>query len=241
MTKPALTVYDGGGYHNADLAKTHSRLLKGNSWKQQRVVVVIPAGDKIPTKVALALRNLAFPPNQANVWIAAEGYEVGEAYSTALGGILANPELGKWEYLLCVEHDNCPPPDGVNRLLAQMEAHPEYAAIGGLYFTKGPEGVAQIWGDPRDPVLNFRPIPPDPNGGLVECNGTGMGFTMFRLQMFRDQKLRRPWFATKDGCTQDLYAWTDFKKNGYRCAIDCSVKVGHFDLEGKFGQPGMMW
>jgi hypothetical protein len=67
-----------------------------------------------------------------------------------------------------------------------------------------------------------------------------MGFNLWRLKMFHDPKLRRPWFKTlqgKDGfATQDLYAWQDFRKHGYRCAIDCSVKVGHYDA-----QTGMMW
>lgn len=119
------------------------------------------------------------------------------------------------------------------RLLEQMEAHPEYDCIGGLYFTKGEGGQAQIWGDPKDPVLNFRPQLPDPNGGLVECCGTGMGFNMWRMKMFKDKKLRKPWFVTqkKDGIsTQDLYFWGDARKYGYRCAIDCSVRTGHYDL-----------
>jgi hypothetical protein len=127
-----------------------------------------------------------------------------------------------------------PPADGVLKLLEDMEAHPEFDCIGGLYFTKGDGGVAQIWGDPKDPVVNFRPMPPDPAGGLVECCGTGMGFNLWRLKMFKDKKLRKPWFVTqrKDGiATQDLYAWQDFRKHGYRCAIDCSIKVGHYDLK----------
>lgn len=37
---------------------------------------------------------------------------------------------------------------------------------------------------------------------------------------------------TEGGCaTQDLYAWGDFRKNGYRCAIDCGVLVGHYDVQ----------
>ena len=119
------------------------------------------------------------------------------------------------------------------KLIERMEANKKFDCIGGLYFTKGYGGVPQIWGDPKDPVLNFRPQMPDPNGGLVECNGTGMGFNLWRMKLFKDKKLRRPWFVTqtKGGLsTQDLYAWTDFRKYGYRCAIDCSVKVGHYDL-----------
>ena len=70
---------------------------------------------------------------------------------------------------------------------------------------------------------------------MVECNGTGMGFTLFRTALFKDERLRRPWFKTtadqRDGVfTQDLYAWSDFRKHGHRAAIDCSVRVGHYDL-----------
>ena len=230
---PELVVTDLAGGHNADLGRTRARLIKGASWKKQRIIVILPAADMIPAKVALSHWNLAFPPNNGVVRILAQGMEVGDAYTSAIEQILAHPELGQWEYILTIEHDNTPPGDGVLKLLEQMEAHPEFACIGGLYFTKGEGGVAQIWGDPKDPIVNFRPQLPDPNGGLVECCGTGMGFNLWRLKMFRDKKLRRPWFVTqkKDGvATQDLYAWSDFRKHGYRCAIACDVKVGHYDL-----------
>jgi hypothetical protein len=235
-----LVIQDFAGAHNADLGKTRARLIQGASWKKQRVVVVVPAGAFIPSKVALSHWNLGFAPNNGVVRILAEGMEVGEAYTTAIQGVLDHPELSQWEYLLTLEHDNMPPSDGVVKLIERMEAHPEFACIGGLYFTKGEGGVAQIWGDPNDPVTNFRPLPPDPNGGLVECCGTGMGFNLWRLKMFKDKKLRKPWFKTLSGsegfATQDLYFWGDARKHGYRCAIDCSVKVGHFDA-----QTNMVW
>lgn len=234
--KPQLTSQSFAGAHNDNLKKTTSRLMKGGSWKRQRVVVVLPTDSLMPSKTCLALRNLYFPPNQMCHWILAQGYEVGEAYSQAIEAILANPDLSQWEYLLTVEHDNLPPPDGLVRLIEQLEAHPELACVGGLYFTKGEGGVAQIWGDPKDPVLNFRPqLPVD--GQLVECVGTGMGFNLWRLSMFKDERLRRPWFKTLSGSegqgigTQDLYFWGDARKYGYRCAIDCAVKVGHYDYK----------
>lgn len=221
------------GVHNTDLAKSTSRLIQGGSWKKQRVVMLIPSGPSIPAKVYLSHCSLIFPPNQAVHKMLAEGMEVGEAFTQSIQMILDHPEIGKWEYLLTIEHDNIPPQDGVIKLIERMEAHKEFACIGGLYWTKGEQGVPQIWGDPKD-GLNFRPQPPDPQGGLVECNGTGMGFNLWRLQMFRDEKLRKPWFKTIADATgvgtQDLYAWSDFRKNGYRCAIDCSVKVGHLDV-----------
>jgi len=223
----------GVGIHNSDLKKSGQRILQGGSWKKQRVVMVIPAGPSIPTKVYLSHMGLIFPPNQPHWKLAAIGMEVGEAFSNSIQDILNHPELSQWEYILTIEHDNTPPQDGLIRLLARMEAHPELACIGGLYWTKGEGGVPQIWGDPKSGELNYRPQMADPNGGLVECCGTGMGFNLWRMNMFKDDRLRRPWFKTIADSTgigtQDLYFWSDARRYGYRCAVDCSVRVGHYD------------
>lgn len=231
--KPQLISQDLGGSHNSDFTKTTSRLLKGGSWKKQRIVVILPADSLIPAKAALAHWNLIFPPNNGVVKILAQGMEVGDAYTTAIEQVLAHPELKDWEFILTIEHDNLPPTDGVVKLVSQLEAHPELSCVGGLYFTKGEDGVPQIWGDPKDPVVNFRPQLPIQDA-LVECCGTGMGFNLFRLKMFKDDRLRKPWFKTvagKEGVgTQDLYFWGDARKHGYRCAIDCGVRVGHLDV-----------
>jgi hypothetical protein len=200
--KPQLVMQDLGGAHNANLEQTRARLIKGASWKKQRVIVVLPAGDSIPAKVALSHWNLIFPPNNGVVRILAQGMEVGEAYSAAIEQILAHPELSQWEYLLTIEHDNAPPQDGVVKLMAQMEAHPELAAISGSYYTKGEGGVLQAWGDPNDPQVNFR----------------------LRRPWFKT-------LAGKEGAaTQDLFFWGDARKYGYRCAVDCAVTVGHYSL-----------
>jgi hypothetical protein len=220
------------GRHNADLPRSSRRILEGGSWKKQRVVMMIPAGPSIPTPVYLSHCSLIFPPNQGAHRMVAQGMEVGEAFSNAITEILAHPDLSQWEFLLTIEHDNIPPADGLVKLIAQMEKHPELSVIGGLYWTKGEGGVPQIWGDPKDPVLNFRPQVPVP-GQLIECCGTGMGFNLWRLKMFKDERLRKPWFKTvagKEGVgTQDLFFWSNARTLGYRCAIDCDVLVGHHD------------
>jgi hypothetical protein len=229
--KPQLVHQGFEGIHNQDIAATRSRLEKGGSWKKQRIVLILPAGAQVPTKAVLSWWNLIFPPNQAVYRYFAQGMEVGEAYTSAIQEILNHPDLSQWEYILTLEHDNLPPQNGVMKLIEQMEAHPELACIGGLYFTKGEDGVAQIWGDPKDPITNFRPQLPQASG-LVECCGTGMGFNLFRISMFKDEKLRKPWFKTVTDAgvgTQDLHFWSDARKYGYRCAIDCDVKVGHYD------------
>ena len=236
-----LIVQDFGGLNNADLGKSGARIIKGGSWKRQRVVTIIPAASMIPAKCALAMMGLIYPPNNGVVRILAQGLEVGHAYSSAIEQVLAHPDLSTWEWILCMEQDNAPPPDGLLKLITRMEAHPELSAISGLYWTKGgdstgpfsPCGVPQIWGNPQDPLgMNFMPQPPR-LGELVECCGIGQGFGLFRLSMFKDTRLRRPWFVTQQGpqgvSTQDLYFWSDARKYGFRCAVDCDCKVGHWD------------
>lgn len=232
--KPQLVSLDAGR-HNSDLEENSTRIFQGGSWKKQRIVVILPAGGMMPTKAAMAFWALAFPPNQAVYRIAALGMEVGQAYSDTIAGIISNPELGQWEYILTVEHDNIPPWNGVLGLLESMEKHPEYSCIGGLYWTKGEGGVPQIWGDPSDPILNYRPQVPR-SGEIQECCGTGMGFNLWRMSMFKDERIKTPWFRTLNGSegmgigTQDLSFWTEARKYGYRCAIDNKVLVGHYDV-----------
>jgi len=229
---PELIIQDFGGKLSSDMDGTRARLIKGGSWKKQRVIVVLPADAMIPAKVALSHWNLIFAPNNGVVRILAQGMEVGDAYSVAVKNILAHPELSQWEYLLTMEHDNMPPQDGLLNLLETMETHPEMACVSGLYFTKGEGGVAQIWGDVRDPIINFRPQVPAVNQ-VMECYGVGMGFALWRLAMFKDGRLAQPWFVTRKGIggcsTQDLAFWSDARKYGYRCAVDTRVKVGHYD------------
>ncbi len=233
MNEPALIIQDFGGKLGSDMDGTRARLIKGGSWKRQRIVSVIPADSMIAAKVYLSHVNLIYPPNNGVVRILGQGLEVGHAYSSAIEQVLGHPELKDWEFVLALEADNLPPQDGILNLVEDLETHPELAAVGGLYFTKGAGGVAQIWGDTRDPVVNFRPQVPMPDT-IQECVGTGMGFTMYRLSMFKDPKLRRPWFVTQKGIagvgTQDLYFWGDARKHGYRCAVDTRIKVGHLEL-----------
>lgn len=229
------------GLNNVDLEKTISRLDAEVMWRDLPSIMITPAGQKIESKVWTAWENMMVPPNNRFVRLTAIGVEVGAAYSRCLEGILSHPELSTWKYIVTREHDNVMPPDGLIKLLRTMERNPEYGGIGGLYFTKGkdaaglPTGCAQIWGDVSDPILNFRPQKPDPNGGLKPCYGIGMGFSIFRLEMFKDRRLRKPWFKTLTGetgegmATQDMYFATDAFKHGYKFAVDCGVKVGHWD------------
>jgi hypothetical protein len=248
MSEAKLIIGYEGGANNADMQMSLARLTKEGVYKDLSTIIIVPALNTVATKAASSWWNLMTPPNGKVVKLFTVGCEVGAAYSQTIEQILAHPELSKFRYICCIEADNTVPPDGLIKLLQKMEDHPEYSCISGLYWTKGGNqdgsgnwvgaGVPQIWGDPKDPVLNFRPQPPVP-GQLVECCGLGQGFCVFRLDVFKDEKLRKPWFQTTadttSGCfSQDLFFWSDARKHGHRCAVACDVLVGHVDMVSGF-------
>ena len=221
------------GRHNLN-GMSAKRVKTSAVWKRQRVVTIIPAGESIPSKVALSIWNLVYPPNNPTYRMLALGMEVGEAYTQAFQAVLRHPELSGWEYILTIEHDNMPPADGLLMLIETMDRHPEYTAVSGLYWTKGEGGVPQIWGDPKDPILNFRPQAPIPDT-VQECCGIGMGFALWRIGKLKKGPLPEPLFKTVVGAggvsTQDLYFWAEARKHGHRCAVDTRCRVGHYDPE----------
>lgn len=232
---PQIISSYAGGKHSFDLTTTIERLEKDKAYKDLSSIVIIPALGTVPTKAVASWWNIIFPPNQKVAKMFAMGMEVGNAYTDTINSIINHADLSKWKYIITIEHDNVIPPDGVLKLLQRMEDHPEYAAISGLYFTKGENGQPQIWGNPKEFPMHFKPQPPVP-GQLVECNGIGMGFSAWRLDIFKDPKLEKPWFKTtasaQEGVsTQDLFFWTHARKLGYRCAVDCSILVGHYSIE----------
>jgi len=144
--------------------------------------------------------------------------------------------------MLTIEEDNAPPVDGLMKLYESID---DYDAVGGLYWTKGEAGQPMCYGNPSTMPLNFIPQIPTP-GAVTPCNGLGMGFTLFRLNMFKDKRLTYgEWFKTKqevavDGSvqvyTQDLWFFQNAKELGYKFACDAQVRVGHYDATNQ-----IMW
>jgi len=232
--KPQIVTENLQGFHNTN-PETMDRLVRGNSYRDISTVCVVPTRGVITAKVVQSWMGLMSPMNQKFTRIFMIGMEVGEAYTSAIQLILSNPELSKWKYLLTLEEDNMPPPDGLLKLFENMD---KFDAIGGIYWTKGEGGQPMIYGDPKDPELNFRPQPPVMD--IQECNGLGMGFTLFKMDIFKDARIEQPWFKTcqeldpQKGArvyTQDLYFFEKIKKLGYKVACDTRVKVGHYDYD----------
>lgn len=232
--KPQIIVENLQGFHNAD-PETQDRIFRGKTYRDLSTVCIVPTRGMIPAKVTQCWMGMMTPMNQKFTRLFMIGMEVGEAYTNAIEFILGNPELSKWKYLLTLEEDNMPPPDGLLKLYEHID---DYAAIGGLYWTKGEGGQPMIYGNPTDPEFNFRPQMPEED--IQPCNGLGMGFTLFTMDLFRDSRVEKPWFRTLQefdpasgarGYTQDLYFFEKIRKLGYKVACDTRVRVGHYSFD----------
>lgn len=241
MTKPAILVPDNMGIHNA--SDYVSRLEKSKSYRDLSTIIVCPTRGVIPARMVQCWQGLIRPMNQHIIGpLFMEGMEVGEAYNSVIKMILENPDLSKFKYLLTLEEDNAPPADGLMKLFESID---DYDAVGGLYWTKGEGGQPMCYGNPSVMPLNFIPQIPQPDT-LTPCNGLGMGFTLFRMEMLKDQRFEYGnWFKTKQEVvpgkgtqmmTQDLFFFQKARELGYKFACDGRVKVGHWDQQNQ-----IMW
>jgi len=211
-----------------------------SSFVDSSMCVVIPTRTPyLHTMFVQVLQSLMWPMNQRRFMFFVTGAEVGRAYDEQVQAFLQNETLASCRYLLTIEDDTLPPPDGVLRLLEAIEQGP-YDGVGGLYFTKGELNMPMCYGDPaefaRTGVLDFRPrdvaAAVQGGGSLVECNGIAMGFSLYRMELFR--QVPAPWFVTANdpaiGCaTQDLFFCAKARRAGKRFAADCRVRCAHAD------------
>jgi len=249
--QPQIIVPDFKGRHNSDIQGTVKRLDKAQSYEDQSTVIICPTRGLIPAKVVGSWIGMLRPMNQRVMGpMFAMSMEVGEAYNQMIEIILGHPELSKYKYVFSVEEDNTIPPDALLKLYEAIEGKvngKKYDVVGGLYFTKGEMGQPMIFGNPMSMPRDFVPQKPVPDQ-IVEANGLGMGCNLFRLSMFK--KIEKPWFKSQQEvvpgqgtrcCSQDLYFYNKAGLAGFRFACACNVKVGHYDFEGKFGPPDMIW
>jgi len=227
-----LVTNDTMGRNNLDLEESIQRVDASKMYEDQSTIIISPTRGMFPTRVVQSWMKLMRPMNQQVAGpIFAEAMKVDYAYETLIEYILSNDYLSKFKYVLTIEEDNLPPSNGILKLL---ESIGEYDVVGGLYWGKGDDGFPMIYGNPDDPT-DFKPQTPK-SGELQEANGLGMGFNLFKLDMFR--KIERPWFKTVQGrqedgtdigLTQDMYFYKKAKKAGYKFACDNNVLVGHYD------------
>lgn len=234
MVQAKIIIENPEGLNNTP--ERYEQYAKMGLYRNLSTVWVTPGRGTMATRTAINWTTVMSGFNAPLARILVEGFEVGAAYNEAVKQILGSP-LGKFEYMLTVEEDNTPPSNGLHFLLDSIQ---QYDVVGGLYWTKGPGGVPMIWGDPATPYT-YVPQPPKAES-IQQCNGLGMGFTLFRMDLFRNPAFKPgSWFKTGgdkpgEAFTQDLYFFKRAAELGYKFACDTRCRVGHYDHEG-----GTIW
>lgn len=254
-----LIVPETAGFHNQNLEASIQRLVKAATYKDCSTAILCPSRGMLHCRPVQSWFALLRPMNQkVSGPIFLVGMEVGMAYQLgfdmivqgslrATRGAVDVAQLrayaqSSYRYILTLEDDNMPPPDGLIKLIESIEGGVDgkkYDVMGGLYWTKGEGGQPMIYGDPNVQPRNFIPQVPRPNT-VQPCNGMGLGFTLFRTSMFMEGKLSRPWFKTvakhavgvgSVAKTQDLGFFEQAGAVGYQFAVDTRVHVGHHEAE----------
>ena len=192
----------------------------------------VTGSDFIPLRWHRAISQLVRPINSRIHHQECAGAEVGQAYNALVSFTLKNPTLSTWPYILTCEDDTLMPRDGLLSLLADIG---DYDALAGVYFTKEDNGHALMYGDPTsEGEINFRPRI-GPVDSIIPVYGAGMGFTLFKMDVFR--KLEEPWFKTYtdmsegmvDQGTQDIYFFRRMAEAGMKVAVSTKVRCTHLD------------
>jgi hypothetical protein len=223
------------GSNNENLEESIERVEKSKMYQDLSTVIVCPTRGMFPTRVVQSWMKLIKPTNQiVHGPIFAESMNVDAAYNALIKYVLDHKVLGKCKYILTIEEDNLPPADGLVKLYENTD---KYDVIGGLYWGRSDNSFPMIFGNPEEEGVDMKPLKPIPNT-VQPCNGLGMGFTLFKMDIFRN--MPEPWFKTletvnSDGdplhLTQDLYFAHNAKVYGYKFACDTRVLVGHYDTK----------
>lgn len=241
MQPTILCPWDFKGAHNEGIKAAENKLIKLQELDSS-IVAVTPTravNGGISPKWVLNMMSVMKPMNQrftGPVFIA--GLEVGEAYNAAIRTIFNHPELHNYKFMLTWEDDVIPQPDALLHLVDV--AHETGAdVVSSVYWSKGEAGFPMIYGDASDPEINFRPMHPN-DETYRWCYGTGMGFTLFRLDQFEKYwPGETEWFQTvskwdKHGesikmGTQDLVYMEKLVRAGGTVCVAQHAKAGHYD------------
>lgn len=223
------------GIHNSDIDSSIKRVESSRMYEDLSTIIICPTRGVFPTRVVQSWMKMLKPMNQLVAGpIFAESMKVDDAYNSLIKYILDNEYLSKFKYILTIEEDNLPPSDGLLKLYEGMK---DYDVVGGLYWGKSDNGFPMIFGDPNKDPLDTAPQTPEKNC-LQQCNALGMGFNLFKLDMFRN--VEKPWFKTVEESdpiygdqqvTQDIYFYRKAAEKGYKFACNTNILVGHYDTK----------
>lgn len=244
MQPAIITPWDFHGQHGKRIEETENKNI-AIQYQDLSVVAVVPTRSAAygpSVKWLSAMAALIKPLNQKFTGpVFVTGYEVGRAYNEAIKAIREHKDLKSYRYMLAWEDDVIPQPDALIELLA-VATETQAEIVGGLYWAKGEGGWPMIYGDAEDPAINFRTIHPTQDR-IKWCYGTGMGFTLFRMDQFERffPDMDDNWFVTEQKwdrqgekikqSTQDLRYMEELVMRGGKICVAQQAKAGHYDAK----------
>lgn len=224
-----------------------------NSYQDKSIVCIIPTRGSIDVQVVDSWFKLITPINNKFTKLFMANGELAEAYNTGVLMALNNPQLSKSRFLLTMEDDNIPPPEGILKLIDSFLEHEKagdkYWAISGVYWTKPSRDCIEhapiAWGciEDENTEWNMKVPPLKEDGSVTHCCLIPQGFTLYDLDLFR--KIEYPWFkvvehhpenfgiVNEQPATQDSYFFKKVWDAGYKVGVRADVKVGHLDPRTK--------
>jgi hypothetical protein len=149
------------------------------------------------------------------------GLPTARAYEKAVDMALSDGA----DYILTVEDDTFPPPDGFVRLynlISKHEERGEKVIIGGWY----PKRSDTFIGTPII-LENGRRTDLKPDGAIHEVYTIPQGFTLFPVQVFKE--LTPPYFAVTDNLSQDSWFSQLAREAGWKLLVDTALRCKHID------------
>lgn len=216
-----------------------------NSYQDKSIVCVIPTRGMVDVRVVDSWFKLITPINHKFTKLFMANGDLDNAYNTAIITILNHPELKDRRWVLTMEDDNIPPPDGILKLVDSMlENNNEFRAISGTYWTKPSRDVIEhapiAFGCPDIGEWNMMAPPLTEDGSVVPCCLIPLGFTLIDTNVFRE--LEYPWFKTLEqhdtsrgifeqnvGATPDSYFFQKMWQKNMKIGCRGDIKVGHLD------------
>ena len=139
----------------------------------------------------------------------------------------------KADYILMYDDDMVLPIDMVEKMLEDMEKHPEIDILAPLAFMRSaphsPVLYTSVEGydsERHTPYFFTEVVHNYPKDQLVECDAVGFGAVLINLRII--EKMKSPYFFTTTGTGEDVYFCVKAKEEAKaRIFMDTRIKLGH--------------